>query len=175
MSDCLFADLDVYWKTAATTDMGLASAYTTLRLPTVIIVGDLAQINEQKATLPLLAVGCLEPQYTSGEHAGGSMVVDTTYQYRFTAITSVDVPGTPPTQAQLETAFLQAKVDAQELLRRMRAMVRGRFACGELAAADGERVYRTRLKSGLVNVFLLAGGKYYAMAQLDVDVLSKIV
>ena len=165
MSACLWVDIDAYLIAAVTTDMGDGGLYGTLEIATVK-TGDTTAVNPDHYTLPLVVVdGYRMETGDNYPHADGDIHADgIRYPYVLAAYVTADSDS-------------QAKANGQELLRRLREMMRDRYALGGLSSTDGERVDETWIGRGAVAVRGKAGtntGRYMAIAGLELEVITHI-
>lgn len=166
MSACLWADIDTYLVAAVIADMGVDSSYSTLKIPTAsVLVGE--TFDPDHVTLPFVLIRGMDSDLT-GEFEGvddsALRMFGLVYAYEFVAISSA-------------ATVAQAKADAQELYRRLRELLRTRYAFGGLQASDGEIVVQVRPTGGRVGVYGRSGtnaGTYLAGAELRFDVLTEI-
>jgi len=164
MSACLWADIDAYLIAAVTADMGTGT-YGTLEIATVK-TGEAAAVNPDHYTLPLVIIDGYEMDPGDNyPHADGLIHLDNIrYPYLLIAY------------ATASTAA-QAKADGQELLRRLRELLRSRYALGGLTATDGETVSQTEIGRGGVAVRGKGGtntGQYMAIAGLELEVIAHL-
>lgn len=164
MSACLWADIDAYLIAAVTADMGAASAYATLKIAGVE-VGEI--VNPEQKTLPFVLIRGYEAS-EGDDYAHGDGVIhldNMRYPYEIFAFA-------------VSATAAQAKIDAQELRRRLREMMRSRHALDGIApASDGETVIQTNMTGGGVQVRGMAGsnrGAYLAAALLELEVITQI-
>jgi hypothetical protein len=160
VSACLHNDIDDYLAAAALADMGAAGNYTDL-LVQHIEVGYLNPEPSESWEFPAVIINGISSESESGPHGDGLVHLETTYPYVLAAITH-------------GTDYAVVKQDANELRRRLVAIVTSRYALGGLAATDGETVQRSEVKAANVYVYPVRGrgDAWWGVATVDVDIFA---
>lgn len=169
MSASLWADIDAYLAAAVLADMGATGLYATpaaLHIPEgSILVGD--RWDPGHMTMPFVLIRGTEANL-AGEFEGvddtAVRIYGMVYPYELIATTT-------------ESTVELAKAAAQELFRRLREVLRTRYAFGGLHSTDGEIVVQVLMRAGGAGVLGRSGtnqGKYLAGAVVEFDVLTQI-
>lgn len=163
---CLWADLDAYLMDAVTTDLGMGSVYTTLKIGQVILG---SEIDEKHATLPAVLVVGERATITYGDFGA----LKSAYPYLLVAVHGVQVANLSD-PASHTTAYTALKTNLQELARRLRLMVDSRGVFGRLTSTDGETVYDVNLGQVALTLWGPVEKYYYGAAEVPLTVTSSI-
>jgi hypothetical protein len=156
---CLWNDIDSYLISALTTDMGAASAYSTLKLASTPLLAD--QFEPAKVTFPGVIIVTGEAEHSPGPHGDAVVHLDIRYPYWIVPICS-------------SSTFALAKADAKTLAGRVRDVLRSRYALGGLAATGGEVVTQTEIGATHIEVRGPNAGAYLGVAIVEFDVFAEI-
>lgn len=156
MSGCLWADIDAYLVAAVTADMGSGSAVTTHKIMDVV-VGDELDFDAADLHLPAVLITSVDADTDAGPHGDGTVHADNTYRYVIGAVASL-------------TTASNAKIAAQELGRRLRAMLASRHRLGGLTSTDGETVSRTTINRTELQVRGPVKNRYLGLTAVDFTV-----
>jgi len=158
MSASLWADMDAYLEAAVLADMGTAGLYATLPIAQIVIgpLGDIDQL-----TLPAVIIQSFDVEHEGGPHGDGAIHLDCRYPYTLAVLCA---------NADFETS----RANCQELGRRLRELLRTRYAFGGLAATDGETVQSTEIGTTSLDSFGEIAGEYVHGALLNLTVNTHI-
>ena len=161
MTDVLWADMDNYLIANIDADMGLGSSYTTLQVNEVVL-SDTFKPAEYNPPSVIIFSNDVRP-IEQGPHGDGTIHIWSEYPY---FIATVDAP---------QTDYATAKANAQELVQRLREVVRSRYALGGLTSTVGEFVYETQVSDMRVEVLGgEVGGKFQGVGVLAFLVRSEV-
>jgi len=150
--------MDAYLKAAVLADMGATGLYGTLAVQQVI-VGPLGDIDQ--LTLPAVIIQSFSAEHEGGPHSDGVIHLDTRYPYTLAVLCS-------------NAGFETSRSYGQELGRRLRELLRSRYAFGGLTATDGETVQSTEIGPMELECFGEIGGQYVHGALLTLTVNTHI-
>lgn len=153
----IWADIDTYLETQVMLAMGPASSYSTLKIQAARI-DDYWQLDQvAKASLfPFCIFRGYEMTQELDGHGDGELHTQNTYPYVMVC-------------AVADTDRRQAKVDAQELLSRMRKFMRQRPVLNGLVSTDTERLNGVTIGTAALEVIGRLDqmtGTYYGIAIL---------
>jgi len=160
MSVSLWESLDTTLEATALAALGSAGSYTTLVVRRVI-VGE--SVDVDKETLPVVLVRGISGR---GEFVGHDHLAAYSYPY----ILAGYVEGTGATA---EAAYRAAKRNAQEMLVRLRGVVKG-AGLYDAAGADGERPTRVSLDREYLELRGPVSGKVLGIAVVTFTVESEV-
>jgi len=160
MSDVLWTDIDNYLLTNILADMGSAGSYGTL-IVNEVLLSDSFKPSEYNPPSVVIFSNTVRP-VEQGPHGDGNIYVLSEYRY---FIACVD---------DAQTTYATAKANAQELVQRLREVVRSRFALGGLSSGISETVMDTQIADMRVEVLGgQQGGKFRGVGVLPIIVRTE--
>ena len=162
MSDVLWTDIDNYLLTNILADMGSAGSYATLIVNEVLLSSEFKEDTYNPPTVIIFS-NRAKP-IAQGPHGDGSVHIWTDYPY---LLMGVD---------DRQTSYATAKANAQELMQRLREVVRSRFALGGLSSGISETVYDTTIQELRTEVLgsSSTGGKFTGVGLVSFTVRSEV-
>jgi hypothetical protein len=161
VSATLWNDIDAYLAAAVIADMGTDSPLYDGLWVEQVVTG--AAWEPQHWRQPAVAINGEQARLEGGPHGDGVVHLEITYPYALVGVCKA-------------ATIAQARKDAKELGRRLRELIRSRYALGGLVASDGERVQRTDPPIITIYCFPVDGStrQWYGVAQVDLDVHSTL-